>query len=400
MRTRIDNRTARLLLLDLYGLAEPPRRKLDADGLAALIERIGFVQLDSINTVARAHHMILFARNETYRPEQLRLLHEDRRTLFEDWTHDASLIPMAFRRYWQPRHRREEKRLLERWRKDRNRPFEDQLDRVLAHVRDNGPVMSRDLRTEKRKGPSGWWDWHPSKTALEFLWRTGKLAVARREGFQKVYDLAERVIPGDVGEASDAEMVEWAARSAFARMGFAAPADIAGFWDSIGIAEARAWCGRQTGSGGDELVEVDIEEACGERCRTCLMPAQKLEQLGGLGEPPARLRVLSPFDPLIRDRKRLERVFGFDYRIEVFVPEPQRRYGYYVFPLLEGTRLVGRIDMKRTDERLAVRRLWLEPGVRRSAGRRRALEAELDRIARFAGCERVTFDDGALDDLA
>ncbi|MCB2012790.1 MAG: YcaQ family DNA glycosylase [Geminicoccaceae bacterium] len=395
MKPRIDNATARLVLLDLYGLSDPPRQRLDADGLERLIERIGFVQLDSINTVARAHHMILFARNETYAPDLLRRLHEERRSLFEDWTHDASLIPMAFRRYWFPRHRREERRLLERWRKWRDRPFEDQLERVLDHVREHGPVMSRDLRTEKGNGSTGWWDWHPSKTALEFLWRTGRLAVTRREGFQKVYDLGERVIPAHVDEASESEMIDWAASSAIERMGFVAPSDLAGFWDSIGIAEAKDWCAGHAG----DLVEVEVEEAGSGNRRPCLMPTRMFERLGDLPEPPPRLRVLSPFDPLIRDRKRLERIFGFDYRIEVFVPEAQRRYGYYVFPLLEGTRLVGRIDMKRVEDSLAVRRLWLEPRIRLSAGRRRALDAELNRIRRLAGCEHVTFDDGAFGEI-
>ncbi|TKA95142.1 winged helix-turn-helix domain-containing protein, partial [Cereibacter changlensis] len=113
-------------------------------------------------------------------------------------------------------------------------------------------------------------------------------------------------------------------------------------------------------------------------------------------EPPARLRILSPFDPALRDRNRAERLFGFRYRIEVFVPEPKRTYGYYVFPLLEGARLVGRIDMKafRDQGVLQVKALWPEPGVRFGTGRMARLEAELERMARFAGCERVGFEAG------
>ena len=393
MSQRIDNETARRLLLERYALADPPRRKIDADGLLGLIEKIGFVQLDSINTVARAHHMILFARNETYRPALLEGLHEKSRDLFEAWTHDASVIPTRFWRYWRPRFEREAPGLLERWSKSRGEPFEDHLDRVLAHVRDNGPVMSRELRTAKGHGSQGWWVWHPSKSALEYLWRTGQLSVTRREGFQKVYDLTERVIPDPERAASHEEMIDWAAASALDRMGFATPSDLARFWDNISIEEARDWCGRN----GGHLVEVEVETARRGSYRRYLMPEATFDNLDRLGDPPARHRVLSPFDPRIRDRKRLDALFGFDYRIEVFVPEPQRRYGYYVFPLLEGTRLTGRIDMKRTGDRLAVRRLWLEPGVRASAGRRQALEAELNRVARFAGCDSFTFEDGALE---
>ena len=187
VNVRIDNRAARRLLLHLYGLSAPPRRKLDADGLLALIRAIGFVQLDSISTVARAHHMILLARNQTYRPDLLTALLEQRRDLFEAWTHDASVVPAGFWPYWQPRFERDRRLILERWRKWRSEPFEHEVEGVLEHVRDNGPVMARELKPDGKRGAPGWWDWHPSKTALEFLWRTGKLAVARRQGFQKVY---------------------------------------------------------------------------------------------------------------------------------------------------------------------------------------------------------------------
>jgi hypothetical protein len=110
---------------------------------------------------------------------------------------------------------------------------------------------------------------------------------------------------------------------------------------------------------------------------------------------PPRLRILSPFDPVLRDRRRALRLFGFDYRIEVFVPAAKRRYGYYVFPMLEGDRLVGRIDMKREDGALAVRQIWWEPGVRASSGRRQRLEAELDRVRRFIGADRIVFAPGS-----
>ncbi len=395
----IDNRTARRLFLARQGLAFPPHRKLDDAGLLALIEHLGFVQLDSIQTVERAHHMILFARNHTYRQKQLHRLVERDGALFENWTHDAAVIPSRFFPYWRLRFAREEARLRERWRKWRGGDFEAELEDVLRHVSGNGRVMARELGNDDesgRKSSGGWWDWHPSKTALEYLWRCGHLAVAARDGFQKVYDLTERTLPRCHLEAapSEAETVDWACRSALERLGIATSGEIAAFWDLVTPAEAKAWCAARRGG---ELEEVMVANAQGGRPRAAFCFADA-DPGAGLPEPPKRLRVLSPFDPLIRDRKRCERLFGFHYRIEVFVPAARRRYGYYVFPLLEGDRLIGRLDMKheRDSGALKVKGLWLEPKVKLSAARRNRLEAELERQRRFTGADRVAFKNGAI----
>ena len=186
--------------------------------------------------------------------------------------------------------------------------------------------------------------------------------------------------------------VDWACRSALERLGFATHGEIAAFWALVTPEEAKNWLETHR----DELRPVSIETMDGGKPRASYAFAGFPENLGDIPEPPARLRVLSPFDPLIRDRNRTERLFGFFYRIEVFVPEPKRQYGYYVFPLLEGDRIVGRIDMKadRKAGTLDVKRLWWEPKVRASAGRLEKLEAELARLAKFSGVEAVRYLDG------
>ncbi len=177
------------------------------------------------------------------------------------------------------------------------------------------------------------------------------------------------------------------------RLGFATHGEIAAFFDLVTPQEAKAWVENHR----DELEEVLIETVDGKP-RASVTLAESLPALMNPPEPPARIRTLSPFDPLIRDRARTERLFGFFYRIEIFVPEPKREYGYYVFPLLESDRLIGRVDMKadRKAGLLDVKRLWLEKGVKPSAGRLERLEAELTRLARFAGVERVDYRDGWL----
>jgi uncharacterized protein YcaQ len=143
-------------------------------------------------------------------------------------------------------------------------------------------------------------------------------------------------------------------------------------------------------------MEVEVEGADGSKPRPAYASRALLDSLPDLPSPPGRIRVLSPFDPLLRDRARAERLFGFRYRIEVFVPEAKRQYGYYVFPLLEGDRLIGRIDLicERQAGRLRVKGLWLEPGVRFTRKRQDALAAELERLRRFARADKVAYDDG------
>lgn len=391
---QIDATYARRILLDRQQLSLNPRVQMNNDGLLALIDRLGFVQVDSISTVARAHHMILFARNTTYRPEQLQTLLERDRSLFENWTHDASILPSRLFPIWRRRFLRDRPAILGRWRKWREDGFEAQFDQVLDHIRTNGPVKARDLAPGGRPA-GGWWDWHPSKTALEYNWRTGAICVSHREGFEKVYDLTENVIPAQhrADAMDETAYVDWACRSAIERLGIATTGEIAAFWGIISPAEAKAWSETPAGSAYPRVTVGSVDD---QRPRMSLADPSALGQHPDDLMPPARLRVLSPFDPLIRDRKRCQRLFGFDYRIEIFTPAPKRQYGYYVFPLLEGERLVGRIDMKRqTDaDALVVRRVWWEPGVRRSRQRDARLLAELDRMCRFIGMAQVRFDDG------
>jgi hypothetical protein len=378
-------------------LADDPTRRLDPAGLLDLIERLGFVQLDSIKTVERAHHHILFSRSQAYRPEQLDRLIGREAALFENWTHDAAIIPARFYPFWRHRFARDRDRLAERWRRWRREGFEDYLAQVRGRIRREGPLMARDFGRERKKNSGGWWDWHPEKTALEYLWRTGALAVARREGFQKVYDLPERVIPKRHRgrPPSRAAFIDWTCRSALARLGVATPGELAAFWGALTPAEAGAWCAAQLGRA---VTPVLVEPANGGKPRAALAAPEVLERLHELPKPPPRIRALNPFDPVIRDRARLERLFGFRYRIEVFVPAAKRQYGYYVFPLLEGERFIGRIDMTHDGRNagrdggvLKVTGLWLEPRVAMTQAREHKLRAELKRIQKFVGAAALKF---------
>ena len=357
----------RLLLAGQALLGAPPA------GLEPLIQQLGFVQLDSINVVERAHHLILGSRMADYQPAQLDALLE-RRRLFEHWTHDASAIPMQWYRHWHLRFPRSRARILASpwWRERIGGQAEQLLAQVLERIRQEGPLGSADFE-HARQGEPGWWGWKPQKAALELLWHTGALAVAGRSHFHKRYDLAERVFPEAHAEpAPDPEAhLEWACATALERLGTATPKELAGFWNAVEPAEAARWCAKAP----IERVEVDG--------KACFAVPDWRERLAALPEPGERMVLLCPFDPILRDRDRALRLFGFDYRFEAFVPEARRQYGYYVLPILRGDSLVGRIDAKFHRERgvLEVKGLWWEKGVRPAKARlRTALEALARRI--------------------
>lgn len=385
----IPNATARRLFLARHALAEPPAGPAKGAALETLIDRIGFVQLDSISTVERAHNMILWLRRGSFRPEALDRLHRDR-ALWEHVTHDASVLPMATFGHWRHRFARDRDRLVERWTGWQKPGFHQKFDEVLKRISDGGPVSSADVGEDEARSKGGWWEWHPSKAALEYLWRVGDLSVSRRDNFRKVYDLTERVIPAAARGFSPTaeETADWACRSALDRLGFATAGELAAYWAAITPAEAKVWVQDALARG--EVAEAEVEGADGSRRKVVLWPATLAEVPP---EPPTRLRILSPFDPALRDRKRAEHLFGFRYRIEIFVPEPKRTFGYYVFPVLEGARIIGRIDAKafRDAGALRVAAFWPEPGQKLGLGRKARLEADLDRLARFAGCDRVEF---------
>ncbi|MEM8917513.1 MAG: crosslink repair DNA glycosylase YcaQ family protein [Pseudomonadota bacterium] len=383
MALRIRNRDARRLWLNSQGLATAPTGPLD---LQEIIRKLGFVQLDTIRNVTRAHHHILWSRNQNYREPMLnRLLAKDR-AVFEHFTHDASVLPMEFFPMWQ----RQFTRLAERLNRSdfyRTSLAADEIAAIKARIADEGPLSTHAFDT-KIEGKKEMWARPPHKKALDHMWYTGELSTSHRDNFIKYYDLIERVIPDHHREQAhgDAHQLDWLCRNALDRLGFGSPGDIQRFWAAASAREVRDW----TENNADMLVPVELQSADGDWFKA-LAPADIELRLAEYVKPTSRLRILSPFDPVIRDRTRLLRLFGFDYRIEIFVPAAKRKWGYYVYPLLEGDRMVGRVELKadRKAGRLKLLNLWPEPKVKWTAVRAEKLEAELCRLARFIGAEFI-----------
>ena len=382
---RIDNKTARSLWLTSQGLASTPTGPLDVLGL---ITQLGFVQLDTIQVVSRAHHHILWSRNQNYSEPMLdRVLAQDR-GVFEHFTHDASVIPMEFLPMWRRQFQRKQAHL------DRAGWFKGLPDAAARQVikdriATEGPLSTHAFDTKAAK-PGEMWSRPPHKLALDYMWYSGELATCHRENFTKFYDLAERVFPAHLTDIDlpDHAQINWLCEAALDRMGFGTLGEVQKFWDAVSRSEVGEWADATP-----EICPVEVETVQGQWIKA-VAPVDIEARIDALKSPTTRLRILNPFDPVIRDRNRLSRLFGFDYRVEMFVPAAKRLWGYYVFPILEGDRFVGRIEFKsdRKTGTLSVLKFWPEPGIRWPQSRHDKLNAEIQRLARFIGATSILWD--------
>lgn len=308
-----------------------------------LTERLGALQIDSVNVLVRAHYMPLFSRLGPYSLDRLDDLAYRRRHLFEYWGHEASLLPVSMHPLFRHRMRQYDEENpapgsyggLGLWaRKNR-----ESIDTVLREVAERGPLSAAELQglREPRRRSGTWWTWGTGKAALEWLFRIGKVTVSMRRNFERVYDLTERVLPPPIVSSpfvpeneARRELVLIAARA----LGVATVDDLADYFRTP-VIKTRAAVSKLVEGG--RLQEVRVE---GWKNAAYIVPGRPVPRT-----VPARA-LISPFDPLVWYRKRTERMFGFDYRIEIYTPAAQRRYGYYVLPFLLDERLVGRLDLK------------------------------------------------------
>ena len=342
------------------------------------IVRLSCVQLDSISTVERSHRIALGSRVGAYpRDTVSKLLSTGR--VFEYWAHEACLLPISD---W-PLFSAVMKTGGRRWYGPISETHPHLADEILAEIRERGALGSRHFDGAATKNEM--WGWKPAKRMLEALWNHGELVTASRQGFQRLYDLPERVIPKDVLDApipAEADRLRVLAHRAVVARGALTEAGIVEHWRLRGgVGRVRAAVSQLIDDGILERVGVDDGG-----------PPVLVEAGADLALPaPTAAVMLSPFDNLLWDRPFARRVIGFDHLIEVYKPQPQRQFGYYVLPFLRGDRIVARLDLKseRTHGELVVRALHLEPGVRRSGAFDDALAGALDRLRRVIGLESV-----------
>ena len=359
---RISAAEARRIALAAQGFADPrPGGRVDARHIRRVLDRVGLLQLDSVNVFCRSHYMPVYARLGPYPREALDRLTAHtagpvRRELFEYWAHEASLIPVELQPYL-------------RWRMARAnddawgsmvriaRDFPQLVAEVFDLVSRKGPIRAGDTgipRPDPR--PGHMWNWHDGKVALEYLFWSGRITAARRVNFERLYDLPERVLPAEIIAAST-PAVEQAQRGlvriAARAMGVATEPDLGDYF-RLPRAESKQRVAELVEAG--ELIPVSVD---GWRAPAYLWPeARRPRRI-------ASRALLSPFDSLIWYRDRTERLFGFRYRIEIYTPAAKRQYGYYALPFLLGDSLVARVDLK-SDRQAGVLRVqgaFAEPGV-------------------------------------
>ncbi len=371
MRTLTKDQ-ARRIALGAQGFARPrPEGRVDVRHFRRVLGTVGLLQLDTVNVLVRAHYLPLFSRLGPYDREALDRWTTTSGELFEYWGHAASLMPSTLYPQWRWKM---EAIAAEPWRSVRRiideRP--GYIDEVLDEVTRNGPVAAGEFdEAERKKGP--WWDWHPGKHALEWLFASGRLTAYRTPTFGRLYDLPERVLPAEVLNGPVPDTIE-AHRSllldAARHLGVATIADLADY-HRLKVPAARPIVEALVAEGALEAVRVD------EWNQPALLYPEAVLPRRAPGTA-----LLSPFDSLIFNRDRVERLFDFHYRIEIYVPGPKREYGYYVLPFLLDGELVGRVDLKadRQNGALLVQSSHLEPG-RDPAAVAGPLAAELRQMA-------------------
>lgn len=362
---KISLGTARKLTLWKQGFHSWPNP--EKRHVLEVIRRLGCVQIDTINVVERSHYLALWSRLGTYRKEYLdQLLHPDRK-VFEFWAHAACIIPMEHYRYYihsMKQYRQELKARAERRLKEKAYL----VDQVLNEIRQKGPMRSSDFKDERKRRRRGWWDWKPAKTALEMLFNSGILMVAYRRNFQRYYDLTENVLPShiEITEPSEEERRRFFICKTFDALGVAKLRDVSSYY--------YQWSTRASLSGevlektfeqllnDDVLGEVTIE---GVREPHYMLSsdyevAQKVDEgeIGSFDE----LTFLSPFDNLTWSKDRDKTLFDFVPKLEAYIPQDKRKYGYYNMSILYKDRLVGRLDPKahRDKRLLEIKLLHLE----------------------------------------
>lgn len=377
----LSAREARRIALAAVGLAAPRPQRRGPAALNAMIDRLGQVQIDSVNVLARAHYMPAFARLGAHDVAAFDALAKGRRRrLFEYWGHEACLVDVAL----QP---------ALRWRMARARAGaagygslrrfaaerRDFIDAVLGEIERRGPLAARGV-PGGGKATGSWWGWSDGKRALEWLFLAGLVTTHSRRGFERLYDLPERVIPAavalpDPGEAEGQRRLLSAAARA---LGVATAGDLRTYW-RIGPADAAARIA--------ELVEAGALQTA--RVEGWAQPAYLPADVSRAPRPKAAALV-SPFDPLLWERDRAERLLGIRYRIEIYTPAHKREHGYYVLPFLMGERVAARLDLKadRAGRRLVVAAAHLEAGAP-PGPTAEAVRAELAELARWLSLDTI-----------
>ena len=381
----LSKTAARKLHLAAQGLLHAPKKTAQAADVLQAIRNMGVLQIDTISVVARSPYLVLWSRLGQYENNWLEQLLEQRK-LFEYWAHEACFVPIEDYPYY--RHRMLDPASMG-WKSSanwhaQNRP---QVEQVLSHIRQHGATRSRDFERTDGKG-GGWWEWKPEKRALEVLFTAGELMIEKRENFHRVYNLAERILPDwdDARLPSRAEVDLVLVQKAVQAIGICKASWIGDYFRTS-KSKPRVDPAQLVEQGLLHQVQVEGFEQAFYVHPAHFALAQQAEQLQA-----KHTCLLSPFDPVVWDRKRALELFDFDYRIECYTPQAKRQYGYFCLPILRKGGLIGRLDAKahRKEGVFAINALYLEDGVRVSQSLAQDVATSVLACAAWHACPQVT----------
>jgi uncharacterized protein YcaQ len=372
---------ARRIALAAQGFGDKRPAKVGQAQLRREVERLGLHQIDSVNVLARAHYLPAFSRLGPYDPalmDEAAWGPRRKRRLFEYWAHEASMLPLDVHPLLRWRMAQADRGEIG-WRHLRVFATERRAEamQVMERIRSDGPLAASDFESSR----TGWWEWSEPKQMLEWLFWAGHITTAtRRRSFERVYDLTERVIPQavlDLPTPSDAEARRALIERSAEALGIATATDLRDYF-RLSPSEAAPAIAALVEQG--VLTKVEVPGYAGAYLHRDARRPRKVRTAA----------LLAPFDPLVWERTRTERLFGFRYRIEIYTPAEKRQHGYYVLPFLLDEALVGRVDLKadRQGAKLLVQGVHFEPGAPGHA--REALAGELAAMARWLGLETVT----------
>lgn len=379
----ISAQEARRLAVICQGLHTAKPFGTGKQAVQRCIERLGYVQIDTIAVIHRSHHHTFWTRVPSYSESHLDALQKEG-MIFEYWAHAAAYLPMRDYRFCLPY-----MHAIASGQKHWRAPDKQAMQAVLERIRAEGPLKAADLeKPETRGNAKAWgWNWKPAKIALEQLFIEGKLVASHREGFQKVYDLPERVLPADIDTRmpTEAEFQHYLVRTAIRAHGLVAEPEISYLRKGM-KAGVKARLGEMVEAG--EVLQLHV---AGQKQRY-YTSAVALEELA-TQRVARNVHLLSPFDNAVVQRRRIQQLFDSDYQIECFVPPAKRQFGYYCLPILYGSDIVGRLDPKadRRSGEFIIKALYLEKTVRDEAGFAKRLAGKLRDVAAFNRCARILY---------
>ncbi len=371
----------------LDGRTKLPKGK---QGVSRLIERLGYIQIDTISVVERSHNHTIWTRCPDYTKEMLHELQANERTIFEYWGHAASYLPMSDYRYYLPRMRYASDP-NEKWEKQRMKKYGHLMKPVFEEIRKNGPMSSRDFEERSGRKRGGWWDWRPTKVALELLFWRGEIMITERRNFQKVYDLTERVLPEwvDTTYPDDEELGRFLVKRALTACGIAQEREIRDHIYTPNKELIHKTLSDMLSS--EEVITVEVKGL--PVCTFFTLP-EVFTSLNELKRPTAKVHILSPFDNLIIQRDRINTLFDFDYALECYTPSDKRVYGYFTLPIIWKDKLIGRLDPKaeRKSKNLIIRNLVFESNFDDYDRFLPKFIKKLSELAGFNSCEDIRIE--------